>query len=1774
MVDEEHSGFRFQNPAGEDRESAESAGLPASSVEYRETRTETRGARRQLRVSRGDLIVTALLILTLVVAGAYRFINVNWDENTRYHPDERFLTQVASALGATDLGGYFDTYASQINPNNVGYDFYVYGTLPLFTVKAVASVYADLTDNYIYTGYGGVHLVGRTVSAVADMVTVLLVFLIGRRLYGKWVGLLGAMFYAGSALAIQLSHFFTTDAFTVVPVALAMWFAVRAMDENHWYDYALFGVAFGAAMASRINVIPLAGTLALAALVRLMPALELDMEPEKRLRLAARIGGLLVLGAVVSVVVFRLAQPYAFTGPTILGVGINQRWMGQMQAVQAQVSGQVDFPPNHQWAMRTHYLFPLGNIIQWGLGTPLGIAAWLGWVWAGWRILRGREDWTRHLLPFVWILIYFGWQGRQWVMSMRYYIILYPFLALFAAWALVKLVEMVRGISLTPALPDYSPALPDYSPTRGEGTSSRADSPSPFMERGPGGEVKPAGVRGLRPLATAGAAALLAFVLIYTHLYAYGFTGIYRRTFTRAEASRWFRDNVPGDIGMYVQADDGSQRLISLNAYNGFWQTATDETLDTDAELIRSASWLGDGQPASLSFTAPVAGTVSSVVIPHLGDPQRDAGEETFHVAIAAASGENILAEGNITGDFAQSGSPLGDAAEIVLDKPVALAEGQTYYVIVEVVSGGPVTIAGAIIGDEGPWDDPVPTNIDGWDGFGMGYYNSIRLYMSLEDSEQKRQIMTWVLDNADYLTIASNRFYDSLARNPVRFPMSIRYYQALFSCELGYELVEAFTSFPSVGPFELNDRWAEEAWHVYDHPIVMVFRRTEAYDPARTRAIFAEFDMEEIANAGRPRADQVSQAPTALELPDKLWQRQTLGGTWSQRYDSESAINRSDALAVLAWWALIVVVGRLAFPLLFAALPGLPDKGYPLANVLGLIFVSWLPWLLASSGLALWNAAGIALGVVILGILGMAAFVAKHSAILDYVRRHWGRMLVTDAITLVVFGLFLFIRLGNPDLWHQSFGGEKPMDFAYFNAVLRSTVFPPYDPWFAGGYINYYYYGYVIVGGPVLLLGLVPVKAYNLIIPTLAALTGIGAFSIAFNLVAGLKARAPRDGLNRWVNRRASPWLAGAAALTLAVILGNLDTVRVLIGGLARTGGWAPETGKEILPPLQSVLDGLGTVLTGGVLSVAPHRWYWAPTRVLESFAGNAINEFPFFTFLYADLHAHMIAMPVTLLAITWALGEIQSADTERRAPWVLLSLFVGALSVGLLDPTNHWDWVTYMVVAVGALTFASFLTLKAQTGRWPFAWAAAEGNAWLIAAMGLLVAAVTVATVVSNKLTTWILLALVAAGALTLTNFLHLRPQTRGLLLNWAVRVVAFLGLALLVVLPFNLWFGTTYSSIQYYQSGDTTPLWAYLDMHGIFLFLAGSLLAWETVVWLHKTRVEALRGKAWWLGAFAAGAVILLAAVLFLAFVGLPTQRLDETGAPVRNYYRPLLVAAPLLVWALLLFFRPDQGREKQVALAAVALAIALTLGVEFVVLVGDIGRQNTIFKFYIQVWLLLSAAGGAMTAWLWRAVARWWAVPRAAWMALFAALVLMGALYPIMATRGKFTDRMSPDAPNTLDGMAYMQYASHGENGQYFALKEDYDAIRWLQENIRGTPVILEAQLGEYHWGSRVSIYTGLPTVLGWNWHQRQQRTTVPQQWVWDRATDVAALYNTTDEAQALQLLRRYDVSYIMVGELERASYDAGGLAKFEQMARQGLLERVYDQEGTRIYQVAW
>ena len=237
-------------------------------------------------------------------------------------------------------------------------------------------------------------------------------------------------------------------------------------------------------------------------------------------------------------------------------------------------------------------------------------------------------------------------------------------------------------------------------------------------------------------------------------------------------------------------------------------------------------------------------------------------------------------------------------------------------------------------------------------------------------------------------------------------------------------------------------------------------------------------------------------------------------------------------------------------------------------------------------------------------------------------------------------------------------------------------------------------------------------------------------------------------------------------------------------------------------------------------------------------------------------------------------------------------------------------------------------------------------------------------------------------------------------------------------------------------------------------------------------------------------------------------------------------------------------------------------------------GDIARMNTVFKYYLVAWLLYAAVAGYG---FWRGWSSSAGSPprlkRAVRMvsAGAVAIVAVGVLvYPALATPVRINDRFG-ETPLTLNGAAWMPEAVHWERETPITLRWDADAIRWLQDNVAGTPVVLEAHGDQYRWNGRISVYTGLPTVLGWPWHQTQQRNDPDA--VRARASDISGMYNNPDRAETQRLLAEYSVAYIVVGDLERIYYRPEGIAKFDAMAADGVLDLVFANEGTSIYKVS-
>jgi YYY domain-containing protein len=233
----------------------------------------------------------------------------------------------------------------------------------------------------------------------------------------------------------------------------------------------------------------------------------------------------------------------------------------------------------------------------------------------------------------------------------------------------------------------------------------------------------------------------------------------------------------------------------------------------------------------------------------------------------------------------------------------------------------------------------------------------------------------------------------------------------------------------------------------------------------------------------------------------------------------------------------------------------------------------------------------------------------------------------------------------------------------------------------------------------------------------------------------------------------------------------------------------------------------------------------------------------------------------------------------------------------------------------------------------------------------------------------------------------------------------------------------------------------------------------------------------------------------------------------------------------------------------ALILIGVGLLLPMAVEFVYLRDLFGtRMNTVFKFYFQAWVLLAVAaafGASVVSSQIRGTGG------LVWRLALVLLVLGGLVYPTLAIPNKANNfSVEPG----IDGMAWLE-AAH---------PDDYAAIRWLQANAPDGAVILETPGKSYSYLSRVSALTGLPTVLGWDFHEYQWRGTFDEPS--RREPDVNVLYNTADLTQALTLLDKYDLTYVYVGPVERDRYSPNGLAKFEE-----IMDVVYQQGEVIIYQ---
>ncbi len=329
------------------------------------------------------------------------------------------------------------------------------------------------------------------------------------------------------------------------------------------------------------------------------------------------------------------------------------------------------------------------------------------------------------------------------------------------------------------------------------------------------------------------------------------------------------------------------------------------------------------------------------------------------------------------------------------------------------------------------------------------------------------------------------------------------------------------------------------------------------------------------------------------------------------------------------------------------------------------------------------------------------------------------------------------------------------------------------------------------------------------------------------------------------------------------------------------------------------------------------------------------------------------------------------------------------------------------------------------------------------------------------------------------------------------------------------------------------ERTPLYAYAGIAGVFWLILFCLLF----------SFQPLRKKRLLL----AGLAVLVGGLGFLM-----------------GDFQLLVLLLPALAAMVPLLMAGDLVRQDRFVLLLIGMGIALALGADLLYVRDSYGppfeRYNTIMKLYLMQWVFL---GAACSYALFRMKDLLGRRAKAVIFSLSGILLAALLVHPVAATAAWTSGQATSFGPGrgTLDGLAYLEGAHRG----------DYQAIRWLNANVAGSPVIAEAptemEIGVYN--ARVASMTGLPALLGWGpWEVQWGRD-------WDdvieRAQDAAKLYDSEDVEAARDMVKKYGITYIYVGELEKKTYSAVGLAKFD--AATEYFEKVYDADGVAIYR-AW
>ena len=892
-----------------------------------------------------------------------------------------------------------------------------------------------------------------------------------------------------------------------------------------------------------------------------------------------------------------------------------------------------------------------------------------------------------------------------------------------------------------------------------------------------------------------------------------------------------------------------------------------------------------------------------------------------------------------------------------------------------------------------------------------------------------------------------------------------------------------------------------------------------------------------------------------------------------------------------MEWYFTLTLLGWLTFPLSYRLLPELHDRGYTISRTLGLLVWGYLFWLLTSLGVTRNNISGLLFSVAVLAGLSLWALKGiRPSELLAWLKARVHLILTTELLFMVFFAAWSIVRAANP----EAVGTEKPMELAFINSILNSSTFPPHDPWLSGYAISYYYFGYVMVAMLALFTGVSGSVAFNLGLAMTFSLAGINAYGIVCNLLNHYSSKKPTS-----IESRTKFVFSSLIAPLFVLIASNLEGVFHVL----HTRGlfWQRDNAGSLTSSFWSWLNITDLNLPPQEpFSWLPSRfwWWWRASRVLQDFdlAGNPkeiIDEFPFFSFLLGDLHPHVLAMPFAFLAILVALGLFLGNGYRinpnpvgislRSVTWsglililIGLTLLSGSLinmkpvllgfaallliaailiMLQLRDKFREFGLDLLWNHTIGKLTLENPLRIQAPyflltaliLGGLAFL------NTWdSVLYLGLVVIAFILREIHERQKSLsgiftdsiWLGLSLTAAGILFyLPFYLGFSSQAGGIIPNliYPTRGIHFwimFGTLLIPLIIFLFYSQANYSDLSSLRQAFRTSLYLVILMWLVSLLLG-----------LMVTFIPPIKN-------------------LFLSSIGtdhingLVSQVFQRRIMNIFGLITMLAVLIPSLSLIFKYLHRDHKISTVQPIIFAGILAglgALLAIGPEYFFLRDMFGwRMNTIFKFYFQIWLVWSIVAAFGSIVLLQCLV---GLRRLIFQITLSLILCAGLVYPILSLVSK-TNNFNP-VEWTLDGTAYLKRQS----------PQEYEAIKWLSNAQAG--VIAEAvpkEGGGYTEHARVSTLSGKPAVLGWVGHENQWRGG--SQEIGTRQSDLTVLYCSRDWSETQQILDRYQIRYVYLGNLERAAYvptKDGCPVGLTQSKFERYLKPVFEKDGVTIYE---